>query len=87
MVRKVLLGITAGLLLVAGDSVAEEKTPAQPTQKREVKVKPPREVGGPARVETTVGTFEVSPKNVDLFREVLAGKPGSPVLYAGEDLP
>ena len=50
---------------------------------REVIVQEPATADAPARLSTTVGTFEVREKNAELLRQVLAGEPTDVTIYAG----
>lgn len=53
--------------------------------RREVRIEEPRTPEEPARVETTVGTFEVSVKNAELLRKLIAGEKVPVQFYAGAD--
>ena len=67
-------------------SGAERVTaPAEKTRQGVVRVEEPPTPPEPVRVKTTVGTFEVNPKNAELLRKMIAGEKVPVQFYAGAD--
>jgi hypothetical protein len=52
----------------------------------DVRVERPLAPDEPARVRTSVGTFEVNEKNAELLRQLIAGESVPVQFYAGADL-
>ena len=76
------------LSLSALGTVASAEEPSstrtEPTQ-LEVRLQEPGAPEELARVETTVGTFEVNVKNAELLRKMIAGEKVPVQFYAGAD--
>ena len=77
-----ILSLSALSTVASGEEVA---SPRREPVMRDVRVEIPRVPEEPARVETTVGTFEVSVKNADLLRRMIAGEKVPVQFYAGAD--
>jgi hypothetical protein len=71
--------------LCSAASAEEPGSAPRGPSRRDVRVEQPRTPEEPARVETTVGTFEVNVKNAELLGRMIAGEKVPVQFYAGTD--
>lgn len=77
-----ILSLSALCTVASADEVASAS--GEP-RRLDVQVEQPRGPEEPARVKTSVGTFEVSEKNAELLRKMIAGEKVPVQFYAGAD--